>query len=65
MGPVRGQHGRRARPHQRRIAADQGSAVQMSLTYEAGSVTVAEVNDQQFNMSATKVHRAQMVMQGT
>jgi hypothetical protein len=47
-----------------RIAAEQGSAVQMSLTYEAGSVTVARIDDQPFNMSASKVYRAQMVMQG-
>ena len=45
------------------IAANQGGPVQMSLTYEAGSVTVARVNDQPFNLNATRVYRAQMVMQ--
>lgn len=46
-----------------RITVD-GGAPQMSLTYESGSAIAANVNGQQFGTNATKVYRAQMVMQG-
>jgi hypothetical protein len=35
----------------------------MSLVYEAGSVTVAHVDNQRFGANASKVFRAQMQMQ--
>jgi hypothetical protein len=46
-----------------RISTDQSGPVQMSLVYEAGSVTVAHVDNQQFGANASKVFRAQMQMQ--
>jgi hypothetical protein len=46
-----------------RISTDQSGPVQMSLVYEAGSVTVAHVDNQRFGANASKVFRAQMQMQ--
>jgi hypothetical protein len=60
---LRRQHGSTSVHIAGRITTDQGGPVQMSLTYVAGSVTVAEVNDQQFGAHAEKAFRAQMVMQ--